>query len=372
MMYRSRGADLATGSVAGLAPVAGGLRLERPVGVIREEDPWAGGTFVGEFGWWRSEFVACEPFTELVPSWGADCPPGTWLRVEARVRTDDGRTSAWLPLARWAGAEPPNSPTRTSLPGPGDDIATADTDTVSARAGVTLVGWQLQITVVRTVGAASPTLQLAGAVTSGTREIPSAASEPTVRGVEVGVPTYTQRAHLGRYPRWDGGGASWCSATSLAMALDALGVGPTDDELAWVEPGPRPQVVHAVRGVFDAAYGGAGNWSFNAAHAWARGVDAHVGRARDLTDLEPRLAQGLPVVVSTRFTREELPQAGYATGGHLMLLVGIDDAGDPVLHDPNSHLLAEETAVRTVYPRLAFEQAMARTGGACYLLDRRP
>lgn len=48
---------------------------------------------------------------------------------------------------------------------------------------------------------------------------------------------------------------------------DGARVSPADDELAWVGQGPRPQIVHAVRGVFDATYGGAGNRAFNAAHA---------------------------------------------------------------------------------------------------------
>ena len=40
---------------------------------------------------------------ELIPSWNARTPPGTWLLVEVRVSSDeDGLPwTPWLTLARW-------------------------------------------------------------------------------------------------------------------------------------------------------------------------------------------------------------------------------------------------------------------------------
>ena len=93
-------------------------------------------------------------------------------------------------------------------------------------------------------------------------------------------------------------------------------------------------VVHAARGCYDHAYVGAGNWPFNTAYAGLHGVDAFVTRLRSLAEAELFVAAGMPLVVSARFRRGEIPGLDYDTNGHLMVLVGFTETGDPVLNDP--------------------------------------
>src|SRR5690606_40895828 len=47
------------------------------------------------------------------------------------------------------------------------------------------------------------------------------------------------------------------------------------------------------------------------------------------------VAAGIPLVVSINFAKEEMPEAGYGTDGHLVTIVGFTADGDPVINDPN-------------------------------------
>ena len=114
-------------------------------------------------------------------------------------------------------------------------------------------------------------------------------------GVELPVPPYSQQLHRGDYLHWDLGGNSWCSPTSTSMLLAFHDRLPAPSDYAWVEPGfPDRFVVQAARHVFDYAYKGAGNWSFNTAYAGRHGADAFVTRLRSLTEVETFIAAGRP------------------------------------------------------------------------------
>lgn len=198
-------------------------------------------------------------------------------------------------------------------------------------------------------------------------------SEPGVgRGHEIPVPPHSQRLHLDTFPDWDRGGQSWCSPTSVTMLLEHWGVAPGAAEVAWVGHGTDPQVVHGVRRVFDRAYGGAGNWAFNAAYAGARGLRAYVTRLRDLTEAEAFVAAGVPLVVSVAFDEHELEGAGYDTNGHLLTIVGFTPGGDVVSNDPNSGRVASNDEVRRVYRRDQFERVwLGDNGGLAYVVHPR-
>ncbi len=153
------------------------------------------------------------------------------------------------------------------------------------------------------------------------------------------------------------------------MVLATWGLGPTPEDYAWVDPDYRdPFVDHAARHVFDRAYGGAGNWSFNTAYAALHGTEAFVTRLHSLVEAELFVAAGVPLVASVAFEAEELPDAGYGTSGHLLVVTGFDARGDVVVNDPASHEIASNDAVRVVYPRRAFEQAWMRSGGLVYVI----
>lgn len=305
-------------------------------------------------------------FDELVASWNASTPVGTLLEVAAQVVSRDGDSSRWALLARWS--SDPSFPSGT-VPGQADQLVVVDDDTLRARDDVVLTGYRLRVRLVASDGAARPRVSLLGAmVSAGARgaSADAAASGPVL--VE-GVPAYSQQLHRGTYPQWDGGGRSWCSPASVAMVLDFWGVGPTEAELAWVGPGtPDPQVVHAAREAFDHGAHAAGTWPFNTAYAATRGLTAYVTRLRSLAEAADFLRDGVPLVLSVAHGEGELTGAGYTTAGHLLVLVGIDEAGDAVVHDPASHGVPDDARVPVTYAADELERAWSRSGRIVYVI----
>jgi len=313
--------------------------------------------------------------TQLIASWNATTPPGTWVEVAMSGRTDLGTSTKWYVLGRWSSGDDTAAGDihRTSVPSQGDANGSVAVDTFVAGTGRSLDRWQLKVTLYRLSGTTqSPTVRSVGAMGSRLPDEKKVAASPLggAEGVVLDVPTYSQETHVGHYPQWDGGGEAWCSATSTAMVLDYYGAGPTAAETAWVDPSdPDPQVDHSARTVFDYAYDGAGNWPFNTAYAGTRGLDAFVTRLRSLTEAEQFIKAGIPLVASLSFKKGDLPGAGYGTNGHLMVIVGFDAAGNVVVNDPASHLIASNDQVRTTYDRAAFENAwVPHSGGLVYVI----
>jgi hypothetical protein len=303
--------------------------------------------------WHRPGFGA----TELVASWNATTPPGTWLRVAAAARSGTGEYTAWYVLGEWAYGDADIR--RTTVTGQRDAHAHVAADTLVAEPGVVFTGYRLRVTLHRAPGApAGPVLTAVGAMTSALperSEVPASAPG-AARGTELPVPRFAQHRHRDRYPEYGGGGESWCSPASTAMVLAYWGAGPDANELAWLPPGyPDPQVAHAARFTYDTGYGGTGTWPFNTAYAAHFGMTARVTRLASMTALETYLAAGIPVITSQSFTPGELPGAGYDTEGHLMVVTGCTADGDVIANDP------AHAAVRTVYPRGAFETVWQRT-----------
>jgi hypothetical protein len=373
-----RGPELARGESRGTELTGGALTFGAASGLLCYADRYAGHPprpVDYESASWLSPvvetgFVA----TELVPSWNAGTPGDSWLQVEARTGTgsDDARCwSRWFTLGCWADSDREIHP--TSVPGQEDEGARVRTDVLEASNGSGWTSYQLRVSLLRRVGStARPTLRMVGAMAS---QVPADAPDQVspgglAWGVELPVPTYSQQLHRDAYMQWDSGGRSWCSPTSTSMLLAFHGRLPAPGDYDWVRPeSPDRFVVQAARHVFDYAYSGAGNWSFNMAYAARHGAHAFVTRLRSLTEAEAFVAAGVPLAATVSFTRETLPCAGYATDGHLLTIVGFDETGDVICNDPASHTIASNDEVRVVYDRGRFERAwLGSAGGVVYVV----
>ncbi|MFD3698618.1 peptidase C39 family protein [Streptomyces sp. NPDC058646] len=369
-----------THAVPGTRP---GLEIRTPAGRTEYADPHTGRRSTWEYAAWTSPVHrSTVPATEAIASWNARTPAGTWIQTELRGTYTDGTTTPWYVMGRWASAD--TDIRRTSVDGQTDGRSTFWTDTLAVDAptsGLRLTDWQLRLTLYRRPGATDgPTVRLAGAMASDVPDrftVP--ASTPSGQAHELAVPRYSQEVHAGRYPQYDNGGEAWCSPTSSQMVVEYWGCRAAASDLAWVDPDySDPQVCHAARSTYDAAYQGCGNWPFNAAYAatYSR-LAAVVTRLTSLTDLEVLVRAGIPAITTQSFRTEELTGAGYGTAGHLMTVIGFTAAGDVVANDPNS---PDNAAVRRVYKRREFENIWLRTkrynaagkvasgsGGVCYL-----
>nr|WSS60658.1 peptidase C39 family protein [Streptomyces sp. NBC_01177] len=373
------------GSSAGTRAVAGrraGLEISAPAGRTDYTDPHTGTTSTWEYATWTSPVHRLAvPATEVIASWNAHAPKGTWIQIELRGGYADGTDTPWYVMGRWASGD--TDIRRTSVDDQTDGRSTVWTDTLSlddAASGLRLVSYRLRLTLHRTPGTRlTPTVHRVGAMGS---DVPDRFTVPaTAPGVarELTVPRYSQNVHVGEYPEYDNGGEAWCSPTSSQMIIEYWGRRPTAEDLSWVKPGiADPQVCHAARYTFDHQYDGCGNWPFNAAYAATyKDMNAVVTRLGSLTDVEKLIAAGIPVITSQSFLKEELTGAGYGTSGHLMTVIGFTADGDVIANDPAS---PSNDAVRRVYRRREWENIWLRTkrhdasgavrsgtGGVCYL-----
>jgi len=321
---------------------------------------------------WTSPEVTPEfPVTEVVASWNATTPAGTWLEVEVAATMDDGTRTKWYVLGRWAEGDRDISP--TSVPGQGDGNADVAQDTLTTRQNRTLSTYQVRVHLMRAAGSdASPLVSLVGVMASSVAADHTVPRSPSggAEGTLLEVPAYSQMIHRGEYPQWDNGGQSWCSPTATMMVLGRWGNGPTGEDYAWVDPSYQDRFVdYAARHTYDHDYGGAGNWTFNTAYAARYGVIAYVTRLRSLTEAEQFIKAGIPLVVSVSFGKDQLEGAGYETAGHLLTIVGFDADGNVISNDPASHGIASNEQVRTTYDREQFENAwIVPTGGIVYVI----
>ncbi|MGW6458619.1 peptidase C39 family protein [Streptomyces sp. NPDC055078] len=379
------GPDWRRGRGAGTGPVAGrraGVAIARPSGVTDYTDPHTGRTEPWEYATWTSPVHRCRvPATEIIASWNAHTPPGTWLQVEVGGFYGDGTVTPWFVLGRWAAGD--TDIKRTSVDGQKDGRATVWTDTLAIddpAGGHRITAYRLRLTLYRRPGTRlTPVVWRLGAMASAVPDrftVP--ASEPCP-APELAVPRYSQEIHVGQYPEYDNGGEAWCSPTSAQMIIEYWGRRPTADDLSWVDPAfADPQICHAARFTFDHQYDGCGNWPFNAAYAATyREMNAVVTRLTSLTDLERLIRSGIPVITSQSFLKDELTGAGYGTAGHLMTVIGFTPDGDVIANDPAS---PDNAAVRRIYRRREWENIWLRTkrynasgkvasgtGGVCYL-----
>jgi len=363
-------AQLATGTSRAVRVVRGALRLDAPTARQRV----AGSTY--QKGSWTSPWNQPRfALTELVPSWDAKTPEGTFVQVMVRGRTADGRTSSWDKLGRWASGD--QQFRRTSQGSQTDDLARVATDTWVA--ATPLSAWQLRVTLHRKVGTRpSPKVDVVGAMVSS---IGSSTSVPTSRpgaaaGVVLPVPQLSQMVHEGHFPAYGGGGEAWCSPTSTAMVLAYYEALPPAEETAWVGAAHTDRVVdHVARMTFDHGYDGTGNWPFNTAYAATRTDKAFVTRFASLRGVERLVQAGIPVVTSLTFGPGQLTGAPISsTNGHLLVVVGFTTEGDVVVNDPAA---SSNAGVRRTYDRGQFENAWLKrgpaggSGGTAYVIHDR-
>jgi len=311
---------------------------------------------------WTSPWI--EPgfgVVDVVPSWNAVTPPGSWLDVGVQCSDGAGETR-WYQLGRWCSD---HRGERTSIAGQADSQARVDVDTLIAGAAFDAIRVRIEL------GGESASVSLVTVVASSGTPYSGASEPPLGDGIELAVPPYSQRLHAGHFPEFDGGGASWCSAASTAMLVASWGRGPTREDLTWVGEGHVDACVdHAARGTYDRAYGGCGNWPFNTAYAATFGLEAFVTRLPSLHEAETYLSTGIPLAASIAAGPGELDGfLAEGSAGHLVVIRGLTPRGDPIVNDPAA---PSNPDVRRVYDRGQFERAWLGGGGGIVYVVRPP
>ena len=291
-------------------------------------------------------FDALKPgfaWDQAIVSWNVENPAAAEVKVEARAWRGETPTK-WYTVADWA-ADASKAP-RVSVEGQKDVDGDVETDTLVLKAPADRL--ELKATLHTLVDGPRPRLRLLTASFLDSKKKTADAPRPSEAwGRTIDVP---QRAQ-GDYPN----GGVLCSATSTSMLL-----------WHYSKVLNRPELDHDVpeveANVWDSVYKGAGNWPFNVAYSGSfPGMRAYVARFAGIDDLEKWIAAGLPLACSVSLDMLK----GKPTGGsgHLIVLVGFTNDGDPVVNDP-----AWRGAVRRTYKRADFERAWLYSNRTVYVV----
>ena len=360
-------AELRTGTPAGLAISGGAISISKPTSSFTFVDPY-GDKNKHKFSYssWTSPWVTTGFNAKtIIPSWNVSGPNGTWVRIQVRGKTVT-TTGSWDKVADWGYGT--GGVRRQSGSAGADDISSVDVDTVVANGSNRLRAWQVRVLLIRPYGATTtPTVSSIGAVAASYSTRAAAVSTTTMRAnTELAVPRSSQMIHRGEYQQWGGGGASWCSPTSVSMVLRYFKTGPKPADYSWSRYADS-FVDHAARYTYDYRYDAAGNWPFNTAYAGHYGLDAFVTRLANLRDAEAFIKRGIPVVASVRYAKGTLTGSAVASSnGHLLVIVGVLKDGRVVVNDPAA---SSNSTVRRIYNRAQFEKAwLGGSGGVSYII----
>jgi Peptidase_C39 like family len=369
--------DLSGGTTSGLTYAKGALTLaSKRLSSAPYVDPFANinadgvdGSGMYQLGTWMSPVHAASfGFNELVSSWNATTPVGTWVQSEAQPQLNDGHWGKWYILGRWSSSD--SDFHRTSVGGQGDADGFVSIDTFFTK-DHPAIAYRLRLTLYRRAGSsASPSVTRYSAVASNLTNEKNVFPSPTSmngKTIDLNVPRYSQEIHHGEYPQFDGGGEAWCSPTSTSMVVAYWQRSPSGSELAGI-PYADPWVDYTARNVFDYHYLGAGNWPFNTAYAASRGLVADVTQLHNLAEAEPFIKAGIPLVASIAFESNKLSGADIkSTNGHLVVIAGFTGDGHVIVNDPAS---PDDASVEHVYDREQFERAWIGGSGGIVYVDR--
>jgi hypothetical protein len=141
----------------------------------------------------------------------------------------------------------------------------------------------------------------------------------------------------------------WCSPTSLTMIHAFHGI--------------DLPIENTAREVFDRAYNGTGNWSFNVAYSGRLGFRAAIAHLADFAHARRLIERNLPIAISYSWSDGELSGAPLPrSAGHIAVLCGFTANGDCAVNDP------AHSNVAAVYARSELEPLWQRNGGVAYVI----
>jgi len=283
------------------------------------------------------------PFNSLLISAAADLPQGSSLSLEVKILSGDASAGEHLNWSKWyrLGTFSPCGES-ASADAQSDGEAELKVDELALKRPGNAFKYRVTL---ESSSRPLPVLRLVAVTyTDKNAKYDSAAATASLLDKKFknppwlgprAVPPLSQMTQQQKYAR------DICSPTALAMLLSS-----------WGETAP---VMETVQGVYDNGAGIYGNWSFNAAYAASRGLDAFVSRFNSATDAEYELAHGRPFSASVTYGPGELKSSPIKkTKGHLVVVKGIGEKGDFLVNDPAS---PSDSTVPHIYDREQFSAA---------------
>lgn len=262
-----------------------------------------------------------ESFSETLPSWNMDVPPGSAVRIELCLRVYGGESvSPWLYVGSIGDDSSlgPRTVLWDAFEGTDPDMVlplmVVDIDYVGSISQCDAVRYRL--TAIHLSGPESKPVSVRRfALTTSTNADDWPLPIPPTTPIDTYAPFRTQKTDD---PALSG---RLCSPTCVAMLLAYRGA--------------EAPVQAVAAAAFDAQHDIYGNWPRNTQAAFQLGAGGYITRFRDWPEVEARLHSGQPIIASIKTRPGELPNAPYAeTDGHLIVIRGIDENGDLLVNDP--------------------------------------
>jgi len=289
------------------------------------------------------------PVKEAIPSWNIVTPAGTAYMVELRISGDGASWSPWFHMGRWGSKIPGEKPVKKVLK---NEWGSVKIDYFEPLRACRFLQWRISFFSIK--GKSTPVLSLFTCALS---------SERGDRGIS-----------LRRPPEKKIDGALWkktlavpyrsqgsedssiageiCSPTSISMVMDYWGVRKATRDMA--------------RLIYDPDYKMYGMWWRGVQGASQYGLEGWVQYFRNWEEVKGWIAVDQPVIACISFDTGTLNGSMTpASEGHVIVIAGFDDRGNPVCNDPAGR--DEESGVVT-YDSRELAKAWFDKGGVGYII----
>lgn len=317
-------------------------------------------------GVYVSEIIHTAAFDNLILSWNADTPVGTYIGIEAQVlinKHNNPLWSDWLSFGTWnSNGISSSAPKALSS----NELAYIETDTIKVKGtlGETAGAVRYKLTLTTEIPDKTPCVKLIAGTYRNSKENPSEFNlssdfEPELIYLKkkLDVPCFSQMLQDSKIA------SVICSPTSVAMILNYYGLKLTPVEVA--------------EKVYDLEYKGYGNWPFNTAFAGSLGFEAYVLSCSSINDLKKEVYKGYPAAVSVKYKNSEKVEATLPiihaapiskTYGHLIVVCGFTEEDNEEYIIVNDPAAPSNEKVRVKYLLDEFEEAWQASGRIAYII----
>lgn len=285
---------------------------------------------------------------EIVPSWNIYCPPDCGYIAELRVGGLSGDWSPWFYMGDWGNFPKSFKPCKKDKWG----AVMIDYFIVKSKARKS----QMRITLFsdreqrKTPSVTMLTLALSSERGDLDRSLrvpePKEKIPSSLWNKKLKVPYRSQGAEDAKIA------GKICSPTSISMVMDYWGIKRATSEIASI--------------VYDRKHDLYGLWWRGVEGASQYGLSGWVQYFRNWEQVKEMIAKGCPVIACISFRTGELDCARTVESeGHVVVIVGFDKKGNPIVNDPAGQ--NENDGIIT-YDREQFAHAWFDKGGVGYIL----
>ena len=285
---------------------------------------------------------------ELVLTWNAHVPAGTWLQIQFRVRGGRMGWSSWFDMGEWKLAE--------AAPRNNKDATYGKLHVDILKSPVAFDTVQYRVRFYSHAAGVSPTLRLVSLCFTmpGDEDQQVALSAPSGRAVSLKVPWFSQ-LRIEDVEDEEMIERGVCAPTSVTMVMNYHG--------------QRVRIKRIGRHAHDPVEDIFGNWAFLCATAGDYGLHAWVQRFSNWQEVRALIESGTPVILSIAYEKGTISaEPDRESNGHLIVARGFTAGGDVIVNDPGtSH---RDRGVGYVYPWEELAVAFFGHGGVGIVIQK--